>query len=69
MPLPIIKPPYQMVCDWCQEVYVARRLNSRYCSGTCRQNAFQARKRQSRAEEQIRAGRLIAAGQLQQIAS
>ena len=64
-----IGPPYQMVCDWCQEVYIANRLNSRYCSGNCRQNAFQARRRQSRAEEQIRTGRLIVQGQLQQIAT
>ena len=69
MPLPKIKPPYQMVCDWCVEVYIAWRLNSRYCCGTCRQNAFQARKRQSRVDEQIKAGRLIDPAYLQQITS
>ena len=57
MPLPRLKPPYAMICDWCEQVYWACRLTSKYCGGACRQNAFRSRNRQSRILELGQAGR------------
>ena len=32
MPLPRLKPPYAMICDWCEQVYWAGRLTSKKLS-------------------------------------
>ena len=57
MPLPRLKPPYAVICEWCEQRYSAWRLTSKYCGGSCRQNAFRSRNRQSRILESGQAGR------------
>lgn len=53
--MPKAKYRLQRTCQYCNQLFLARSINSRYCSDRCSDAAYRQRKRDQREENRLRA--------------